>query len=116
MNTLKTTAEIIDREIARLQKEKKNFDNASQFIAELRKKKKEDQRDRKKLIKWQQGLKTKIILRGVTNREIAPRVGVAYQTINKWANVVDVIPLKRAHQLSILLDYPLPKSIKILIP
>jgi len=116
MNTLKTTAEIIDREILRLQKEKKKFDNASQFIKELKKKKKEDNKDRDKLIRWQQGLKTKMILSGCTNRDLAPKVGVAYQTINKWSNVIDVIPLKRAHYISILLNYPLPQSLKILIP
>ncbi len=113
---MNTTLEIIDIEIARLQRERKKVENASLFIKELKALKKEMNKDKDILIGWQQGLKTKYLGLGMTMRDLGNKIGVSYQTINKWVNRYNVIPKRRASQLSILLNYPLPKEIDIPLP
>jgi len=106
---MKSKFEIINAEIERLEKGKKHIDNADSLIKQLQnlKDKMENFNDYRNIIQWQEGLKTKYLVSGLTMKELGLKVGVSKQTIAKWVNQRVMIPKKRALQLSNILNYPL---------
>lgn len=110
-STSKLYLQMIDLEIKRLEKEKEKIKKASKFIEELERTKEERNKENEYLLEWQQGLKSRLLILGISQTELGNRINVSKQTIGKWVNLYKLIPKRRAKQISIYINYPLPNDI-----